>query len=380
MKKVLAAGLAATMLASATLGLAGCNNNDTLRKKYEDYFLIGATMSYGNYESYEDLAGEFSSMTCENEMKWNSTEPKEGEFDYTMGDAMVEFAKEHDIAVRGHCIGWHNKDAVPTWVYAGTFEDARRRLLNHTKEVVSHFGDSIYAWDVWNEMLTDDNDTDDTNLYRVSYADDATNGSRWHEMAGLARNQSAQERAQANQNIEQLIVDTFAAAREAAPEGTKLYYNEYFVNNTYKCRKLLVMLDHLLEMGCEIDGVGIQCHYDITSFDAEMLENLIVDISERGLDVQITEIDFSMYDYNADTTLYYSEFTQEMAELQASCFGKAFEIFREHKDKISSVTQWGVADDVSYLFNMPVKNRKDWPYLFDAGHNRKLCYEAVMDF
>ena len=380
MRKAIAAGLAATMLAASALGFAGCSGEKTLREVYEDYFLVGATMSYGNFESYEDLADEFSSMTCENEMKWNNTEPQEGKFDYTLSDPMVAFAQEHDIAVRGHCIGWHNKDATPSWVYEGGYDAARERLLNHTREVISHFGDSIYAWDVWNEMLTDDNDTDDTNLYRVSYADDATNGSRWHELAGLARSQTAEERQAANDKIEQLILDTFAAAREAAPEGTKLYYNEYFVNNTYKCQKLLVMLDHLLEKGCEIDGVGIQCHYDITSFDAEMLEQLIIDISALGLDVQITEIDFSMYDYNADTTLYYSEFTPEMAELQASCFGKAFEIFRKHADKISSVTQWGVADDISYLFNMPVPNRKDWPYLFDADHNRKLCYEAIVDF
>ncbi len=376
MKKAIAAGLAATMLAATSLGFAGCSNEQTLREKYKDYFLIGATMSYGNFETYEDIVDEFSSMTCENEMKWNNTEPKEGEFDFTMSDAMVEFAKEHDLSVRGHCIAWHNKDAIPDWVYEGGFDAARERLLNHATGVVSHFGDSIYAWDVWNEMLTDDTDEDDTNLFRISYADDATNGSKWHELAGLAKGQSEEDRIAANQKIEQLVVDTFAAARE----GTKLYYNEYFVNNTYKCRKLLVFLQDLIDMGCEIDGVGIQAHYDITSFDAEMLENLIVSISELGLDVQITEIDFSMYDYNADTSLYYTEFTPEMAELQASCFGKAFEIFRKHADKISSVTQWGVADDSSYLFNMPVKNRKDWPYLFDAGHQPKLCYEAVMDF
>ena len=380
MKKAIAAGLAATMLAATSLGFAGCSNEQTLREKYKDYFLIGATMSYGNFETYEDIVDEFSSMTCENEMKWNNTEPKEGEFDFTMSDAMVEFAKEHDLSVRGHCIAWHNKDAMPDGVYGGGFDAARERLLNHATGVVSHFGDSIYAWDVWNEMLTDDTDEDDTNLFRISYADDATNGSKWHELAGLAKGQSEEDRIAANQKIEQLVVDTFAAARAAAPEGTKLYYNEYFVNNTYKCRKLLVFLQDLIDMGCEIDGVGIQAHYDITSFDAEMLENLIVSISELGLDVQITEIDFSMYDYNADTSLYYTEFTPEMAELQASCFGKAFEIFRKHADKISSVTQWGVADDSSYLFNMPVKNRKDWPYLFDAGHQPKLCYEAVMDF
>ncbi|HIY99372.1 MAG TPA: endo-1,4-beta-xylanase, partial [Firmicutes bacterium] len=42
--------------------------------------------------------------------------------------------------------------------------------------------------------------------------------------------------------------------------------------------------------------------------------------------------------------------------------------------------QWGVADDSSYLFNMPVPNRNDWPYLFDADHQPKLAYEMVMDF
>ena len=44
------------------------------------------------------------------------------------------------------------------------------------------------------------------------------------------------------------------------------------------------------------------------------------------------------------------------------------------------MTQWGVADDDSYLFNMPVSNRQDWPYLFDADLQPKLAYYAVMDF
>ena len=224
MKKAIAAGLAATMLAATSLGFAGCSNEQTLREKYKDYFLIGATMSYGNFETYEDIVDEFSSMTCENEMKWNNTEPKEGEFDFTMSDAMVEFAKEHDLSVRGHCIAWHNKDAIPDWVYEGGFDAARERLLNHATGVVSHFGDSIYAWDVWNEMLTDDTDEDDTNLFRISYADDATNGSKWHELAGLAKGQSEEDRIAANQKIEQLVVDTFAAARGGAPEGTKVFY------------------------------------------------------------------------------------------------------------------------------------------------------------
>lgn len=385
MKKFATVSLAAAMLAATALGFSGCGGEQTLREKYKDYFKIGATFAYSTFESYEQsptkIVSQFNSMTCENEMKWMALEPVEGQFTFTKADEMVAFAQRNDMGVRGHCLAWHNSTSgTPMWVYEGGFDAAHERLMNHTTEVVSHFGDAVYAWDVWNEILSDDTDEDDTNLFRISYAEDRENGSKWHELAGLASNQSPEEREAANRKIEQLVVDTFAAAREAAPEGTKLYYNEYFLNNTYKVRKLLVFLEDLLEMGCEIDGVGIQAHYDITSFDAEMLEDMIVKIHDLGLDVQITEIDFSVYDYNADRALYYYTFSPEMQELQASCFGKAFEIFRKHADKISCVTQWGVADDSSYLFSMPVPNRKDWPYLFDANHEPKLCWQAVMDF
>ena len=132
------------------------------------------------------------------------------------------------MGVRGHCLAWHNKDAVPSWVYAGGFDAARERLLTHARTVCAHFDSTVYAWDVWNEMLTDDNDEDDTNLFRVSYADDATNGSRWHELAGLARNQSAEDRAAANQKIEQLVVDTFRGSTRSRARGDKALLQRVF--------------------------------------------------------------------------------------------------------------------------------------------------------
>ena len=90
MKKVLASLLAAAVLAGAALAMTGCGEM-TLRKKYEDYFLVGATMNSGNYLGYEELASEFSSMTCENEMKWNNLQPDEGLFTYALADEMIDF-------------------------------------------------------------------------------------------------------------------------------------------------------------------------------------------------------------------------------------------------------------------------------------------------
>ncbi len=380
LKKLFALSLSLILSASALL-FTGCKKDKKLWEYYEDYFKVGCTMNYGTQDMYEDIAGEFNSMTCENEVKWNALEPTEGTFDFTVADKMVAFAKNNKMAVRGHCLAWHNPLALPNWVFtdtgsdgkpvAATFEKVKARLVNHATEVVKHFGTEVYAWDVWNEMLTDKYTSDENDLYRVD--------SQWHAVCGLTANASPEEKAAANERIEELIVATFAAARKANPK-TKLFYNEYFVNNSYKMKKILTMVDRLQKKGCEIDGVGIQAHYDINSFDAELLDNLIAELGKRGLEVQITEVDFSMYDYNADKSLYYQEFTEDMQDLQASCFGKVFEVCRKHKDVVTAVVQWGVADDDSYLHKIPVEGRKDWPYLFDEYHEKKDAYYAIINF
>jgi endo-1,4-beta-xylanase len=35
-------------------------------------------------------------------MKWRFLEPKPGQFDFRRGDRYVDFAEEHDMAIRGH--------------------------------------------------------------------------------------------------------------------------------------------------------------------------------------------------------------------------------------------------------------------------------------
>ncbi len=36
--------------------------------------------------------------------------------------------------------------------------------------------------------------------------------------------------------------------------------------------------------------------------------------------------------------------------------------------KVTGVTMWGVADDITWLDNNPVSGRKNWPLLFDEFH------------
>ena len=67
-----------------------------------------------DYQSW--FVSRFKFTTFTNEMKWYSTEKKQGEENYTIADAMLKFTKENDISVRGHNIFWDNPKLQPEWV------------------------------------------------------------------------------------------------------------------------------------------------------------------------------------------------------------------------------------------------------------------------
>ena len=74
----------------------------------------------------------------------------------------------------------------------------------------------------------------------------------------------------------------------------------------------------------------------------------------------------------------------EMLELvglsaQADRYAQFFQLFRNHKDVMTGVTLWGVADDATWL-SMFSSGRLDFPLLFDTSHNPKPAYWAVVDF
>ena len=125
--------LASVILAGAALSFTGCGEDRKLWEYYKDYFKIGCTMNYGTQDIFDDIASEFNSMTCENEMKWDALEPNEGQFNFTSADNMVSFAKAHGMSVRGHCLAWHNPLALPGWVFADAGEDGKPAVASYEK-------------------------------------------------------------------------------------------------------------------------------------------------------------------------------------------------------------------------------------------------------
>ena len=72
--------------------------------------------------------------------------------------------------------------------------------------------------------------------------------------------------------------------------------------------------------------------------------------------------------------------TPELAQMQKEKYKMIFSVFRDYKDQLTSLTFWNISDRRSWLDNFPVRNRKDFPLLFDENENPKEAYWEVVDF
>jgi len=118
------------------------------------------------------LKDQFNSISAEFQMKPEIIAPREGEYDWTVPDALVQFAEDNGMAVRGHALLWHL--ATPDYFFQGTPAEVRARLEAYVTEVVTRYRGRVFAWDVVNEVITDDDSASDP--YRRANWWDASGG------------------------------------------------------------------------------------------------------------------------------------------------------------------------------------------------------------
>jgi endo-1,4-beta-xylanase len=312
-------------------------------------------------------------MTAENEMKFESLEKTEGAFDFSTADTMVAYAKERGMRVRGHTLVWHRQ--TPAWVFTDASgapaspEVVMARLKKHIAAVVGHFKGQLYAWDVVNEAIMDDG------RYRTATEEREDQRSQWHGILGTS-----------------YIAAAFRAAHEADPDA-KLYYNEFHNYIPAKRQAVYEMLKQLLADGVPVHGVGLQSHLSIQpSSDPENpqrfqtvaeQEESIKLYTSLGLDVQVTELDLSVYvpgvKYTPDQFYTLETFSDELKAKQADRYAEFFDLYRRYAKVITGVTFWGIADDNTWLSEF-ASGRKDFPLLFDVNHAPKPAFDRVVTF
>ena len=324
----------------------------SLFKTYEDYFSIGTCLEPNDLQPYEDiLVKHFNSLTAENCMKPVSLQPEEGKFKFDYADQIIDFAEENNKMVRGHTLVWHNQ--TPDWFFEdGDGNPASReqlidRMKKHITKVVKHYEDDIYCWDVVNEAIEDSG----SEIYRQS---------KWIDIVG-----------------EDFIELAFKHTAQVAPNDTALYYNDYNAVQPKKRDKIIKLVKDLKKKNVPVDGIGIQGHWNIEDFSVEEVREAIDRYAKLDVDIQITELDISMFSFEDKSKI--DAPTKEMKEKQIKMYKEIFEVFREYSDVITNVTLWGIADDNTWLDNFPVRNRKNWPLLFDVNRKPKEALVEIIN-
>lgn len=324
---------------------------ESLYKAFEKDFYIGASVTPELIQTQGDfIAKQFKSITAENQMKFEALQPKRGQFEFEVADQMVDFARTHGMKMRGHTLVWHQQ--TPKWVFTKANgacvgrEELLETMKTHITQVMTHFKQAVYCWDVLNEAICD--------------GPGYLRPSQWLKGIG-----------------EDYIDKAFCYAREA-DEKALLFYNDYNAVTPEKRDKIYQMVKGLIERGVPIDGIGIQGHWNINWPSYEQVKVAIEQYASLGLKLQITELDLSLYD-GEEGDLGFKVPPEERLEKQAQCYERFFKLFKAYKEVITGVTFWGVADDYTWLDYFPVRYRKNWPFVFDQQYQAKLAYEKLIN-
>ena len=324
-----------------------------LKDVYID-FKIGNILNgnTSNNQNMKDLVlREFNSITPENELKPDATMVQNGSTDEdikvqlnTGARRILKFCEDNNIGVRGHTLVWHGQ--TPAWFFranrtnSGALADAEtmnKRMESYIKNIFALIKKdfpnlNLYAYDVVNEAFKN-------------------NGGGLRE-AGTGGGQSPWTQIYGN---DQFIVNAFRYARMYAPEGCKLFYNDY---NEYIGAKRDDMYNLAMKLKEEniIDGIGMQAHLDMGYPDANLFGQAVAKFASTGLEVQITELDIttSTGDFVAQGIKYRDIMKKVL----------------DYKESVTAFVVWGIQDNQSWRGD---RN----PTLFDANGNRKPAYNEL---
>lgn len=325
----------------------------SLHERYSGLFDIGAAVNLTTIQTQKELlAKHYNSLTAENDMKFERLHPAEDTYDWRAADRIAAFAREHGMKLRGHTLVWHNQ--TPDWVFESRDgQPADRdtllaRMKTHIDVAVGRYKGQIYGWDVVNEAIEDQGET-------------WLRKTKWLDLIG-----------------ESYIANAFRFAHEADPSAV-LFYNDYNECNPEKRDKIIRLLQTLKEQEVPVHGIGLQGHWNLNGPTLAEIREAIERYAALGLQLQVTELDISVFDFD-DGRQDLKQPTDELLERQAERYEQIFALFREYQDAITAVTFWGAADDYTWLDYFPVKNRKNWPLVFDEQHKPKPAFWSIAEW
>jgi GH35 family endo-1,4-beta-xylanase len=79
-------------------------------------------------------------------------EPVENDLRFDTREALLERLRREGMTVEGRPIFWPYLTVTPDWLRRKSFDEMKKYVERHTREVVGHYGDRMYAWEIVNEF------------------------------------------------------------------------------------------------------------------------------------------------------------------------------------------------------------------------------------
>jgi endo-1,4-beta-xylanase len=337
----------------------------SLKETFKADFAIGAALNAEQILEKEPKAAalipqQFDAITPENIMKAEVIHPEWNRYNFDLADKIVAYGNKHNMQVNGHTLIWHSQ--LPPFVRRLKDADSvRQYFINHINTVASRYDGKVYSWDVVNEALNEDG-TMRKSIFLDKLGDD-------------------------------FVVEAFRLAQKAAP-NTKLYYNDYNIEQPKKRAGAIALIKKIQAAGVRINGVGIQGHWNINNLPLADIEQSIKEFADLGVEVMFTELDISVLPnpggrntadvsqtagYNARMNPYTNGLPDSVQQKLTKSYADLFNIFLKYKDHISRVTFWGVNDGQSWLNDWPIRGRTNYPLLFDRQFQPKPAFYNVIE-
>ena len=327
----------------------------SLAEVYAPYFDLGAAINQAQALDANRMTfceHQFNILTHENELKPDSVLDisasrnlaKEDDtavaVHFDAAKPMLDFCQANGIKVHGHVLVWHSQtpdvffregykssgNYVTREVMLARMENYIRQVFEYTE---ANYPGLIVSWDVVNEAVADGS----TQLRE----------SNWTKVVG-----------------QDFVNRAFEIARKYAPEGVKLYYNDYSTPYEPKLTGICNLLDSLIADG-NIDGYGFQCHYSTTTPTPTQVRNAMQKIAAKGLLLRVSELDVGISN-TSDVNL----------TAQANRYVDLFKIFMDYADQMEAVQVWGLTDDRSWRGD-------EFPLLFDDRCMPKPAFYSVVE-
>ncbi|MBM3881463.1 MAG: glycoside hydrolase [Verrucomicrobia bacterium] len=295
---------------------------------------FGGRMGADDVTAYRRIfLDNFNCAVTENALKWHVMEPRPGQIDYGVVEAMLNWTAEQEIPLRGHNIYWGIANRVPAWQKSLDQDALREVVRQRALDIGRRYRGRFAEYDLNNEMI---------------------HGNYYAERLGPG--------------ITKAMADWVL---EGDPEAA-LYLNDYDILTGRRLADYVAHIRELRRQGVAIAGLGVQGHLHGDTFDRDALQAALDELAQFRLPIRVTE-----FNMPGQRSRYYgqrgAQLTAEEEGVKAQELADYYRICFAHP-AVTGILMWGFWEGANWI---PVSSlyRRDWTPTPAAEAYRDLVFK-----